>query len=180
MLGSRRPDIPVLVVQSAQSGGSLNAIPGIDFSKYPQIMAAPPVTTPAEYFALTRILLAPSVWEEPFGRVAAESMINGVPPIVGTRRAPGRRGRRLRRWRRRPCHPDSRLDDRSHDHTPSEQEVEPWYEAVCSLWDDDALYHAMAARARQLASERYSEAVSREQHVKYFTSLKAGRSPIAP
>ncbi len=32
MLGSRRKDIPVLVVQSAQSGGSLNAIPGIDFS----------------------------------------------------------------------------------------------------------------------------------------------------
>ena len=55
---------------------SLNAIPGIDFASYPQIMAAPPVPTPADYFALTRILLVPSVWEEPFGRVAAEAMIN--------------------------------------------------------------------------------------------------------
>ena len=45
MLGSRRPDIPILVVQSGDSGGSLNAIPGIDFSRYPQIMAAPPVPT---------------------------------------------------------------------------------------------------------------------------------------
>ena len=45
MLGSRRPDIPILVVQSGQSGGSLNAIPGLDFTKYPQIMAAPPVPT---------------------------------------------------------------------------------------------------------------------------------------
>ena len=43
MLGSRRSDIPILVVQSGHSGGSLNAIPGIDFSRYPQIMAAPPV-----------------------------------------------------------------------------------------------------------------------------------------
>ena len=77
MLGSRRPDIPILVVQSGHSGGSLNAIPGIDFSRYPQIMAAPPVPTPADYFALTRILLVPSVWDEPFGRVAAEAMING-------------------------------------------------------------------------------------------------------
>ena len=59
MLGSRRPDIPILVVQSGQSGGSLNAIPGIDFGKYPQIMAAPPVPKPADYFALTRILLVP-------------------------------------------------------------------------------------------------------------------------
>ena len=48
MLGSRRPDIPVLVVQSAHSGGALNAIPGIDFGRYPQIMAAPHVSTPAE------------------------------------------------------------------------------------------------------------------------------------
>ncbi len=144
-------------------------------------MAAPPVATPAEYLALTRILLVPSVWEEPFGRVAAEAMINGVPPIVGTRGAlpdvvggdyaDGGGGRVI------PI-PDWMTDRTTT--LPSEQEVEPWYEAVCSLWDDDALYHAMAARAQQLASERYSEAVSREQHVKYFTSLKAGRSPIAP
>src|SRR4029077_3612922 len=54
MLGSRRPDIPILVVQSGRSGGSLNAISDIDFSKYPQIMAAPPVPTAADYLALTR------------------------------------------------------------------------------------------------------------------------------
>src|SRR5439155_26148293 len=85
MLGSRRPDIPILVVQSGHTGGSLNAIPGIDFSGYPQIMAAPPVPKPADYFALTRILVVPSVWEEPFGRVAAEAMINGIPPLVSAR-----------------------------------------------------------------------------------------------
>ena len=85
MLGSRRPDIPILVVQSGHSGGSLNAIPGVDFSRYPQIMAAPPVPTPADYFALTRILVVPSVWDEPFGRVAAEAMINAIPPLVSNR-----------------------------------------------------------------------------------------------
>ncbi len=85
MLGSRRPDIPVLVVQSGQSGGALNAIPGLDFSRYPQIMAAPAVPTPAAYFALTRLLVVPSVWKEPFGRVAAEAMINAIPPLVSNR-----------------------------------------------------------------------------------------------
>ena len=35
MLGSRRPDIPVLVVQSGQSGGSLNNIPGHRFQPLP-------------------------------------------------------------------------------------------------------------------------------------------------
>ena len=63
---------------------------------------------------------------------------------------------------------------------PSEQELEPWYEAVCSLWDDEALYRAMAARARQIADERYGEEVSRKRHVDYFTSLKSGGRPITP
>ena len=40
---------------------------------------------------------------------------------------------------------------------PSEQEVEPWYEAVCALWDDPVLYHSVATRAHQIAEERYRE-----------------------
>ena len=179
MLGSRRPDIPVLVVQSGQTAGALNAIPGIDFSRYPQIMAAPPVPTPADYFALTRVLLVPSVWAEPFGRVAAEAMINGIPPIVGNRGAlphvvggdfsSGGGGRVL-------AIPEWMTRDTIR--VPSEPEIEPWYDAVCALWDDADLYQSVAARARQIADERYSEEVSRRQHVDYFTSLVPRGRPI--
>jgi glycosyltransferase involved in cell wall biosynthesis len=179
MLGSRRPDIPILVVQSGHSGGSLNAIPGIDFSKYPQIMAAPPVPVPADYFALTRLLVAPSVWEEPFGRVAAEAMINAIPPLVSNRGSlpqvvggdfsAGGGGRVL------PI-PEWMIDDMTR--LPCEEEVEPWYEAVCSLWDDGALYESVGTRARRIAEERYSEDLSRRKHIGYFTSLKAGGHPI--
>jgi glycosyltransferase involved in cell wall biosynthesis len=181
MLGSRRPDIPVLVVQSGQSGGGLNAIPGIDFAKYPQIMAAPAVPTPADYFALTRILLVPSVWEEPFGRVAAEAMINGIPPLVGNRGSlpdvlggdfsAGGGGRVL------PI-PDWLTPETTR--VPSEQEVAPWYEAVCSLWDDAVLYRDVAARARAVAEARYSEPVSRKKHLDYFTSLQPGIGALVP
>jgi glycosyltransferase involved in cell wall biosynthesis len=179
MLGSRRPDIPILVVQSGHSGGALNAIPGLDFAKYPQIMAAPHVSTPAEYFALTRLLLVPSVWPEPFGRVAAEAMINGIPALVSNRGAlpdvvggdfsDGGGGRVL------PI-PDWMTYNTAR--LPSEQEIEPWYEAVCALWDDAALYQAVGARARAIAEERYREDVSRKRHVDYFTSLEAGGRPI--
>ena len=179
MLGARRPDIPVLVVQSAHSGGALNAIPGIDFAKYPQIMAAPHVATPAEYFALTRLLLVPSVWPEPFGRVAAEAMINGIPPLVGTRGAlpdviggdyaDGGGGRVL------PI-PDWMAPDTTR--LPAAQEIEPWFDAICQLWDDDALYQSMSSRARALAETRYREDVSRKRHVDYFTSLRPGAQPI--
>jgi len=180
MLGSRRPDIPILVVQSGQSGGSLNGIRGIDFGKYPQIMAAPATETPAEYFALTRILLVPSVWEEPFGRVAAEAMINRVPPIVSNRGslahvvggdfANGGGGRVLQL-------PDWLTTTSTR--IPSEGDMEAWFEAVCALWDDKSLYDTIAARARAIADLRYSETASRRQHVDYFTSLKPGGRPIA-
>jgi len=179
VLGSRRPDIPVLVVQSGESGGSLTAIPDIDFGKYPQIMAAPHVPKPADYFALTRLLLVPSIWPEPFGRVAAEAMINGIPPLVANRGAlphvvggdfaSGGGGHVL------PI-PEWMTDETTR--LPTEQEVEPWYAAVCALWDDPALYQAVAARARRIAEERYSEDHSRRQHVSYFTSLKPGGRPI--
>jgi hypothetical protein len=179
MLGSRRPDIPVLVVQSGQSAGALNNIPGIDFGRYPQIMAAPPVPTPADYFALTRVLFVPSVWPEPFGRVAAEAMINGIPPIVGNRGAlsdvvggdfSGGGGGRVLSIPEWMTPETGRL--------PTAQEIEPWYDAVCALFDDPELYRSMAARARQIASERYSEEVSRRKHVDYFTSLQPGGHPI--
>lgn len=179
MLGSRRPDIPILVVQSGQSGGTLNAIPGLDFSRYPQIMAAPAVPQPADYFALTRILLVPSVWEEPFGRVAAEAMINGVPALVGDRGslpdvlggdfAAGGGGRVL---------PIPAWMTTHSTELPTEAEVQPWFDAVCQLWDDPALYDEMSRRARSIADARYSEAVSRRLHVDYFTSLTPRQAPI--
>ena len=129
---------------------------------------------------MTRILLVPSVWEEPFGRVAAEAMINAIPPLVSNRGSlphviggdfsDGGGGRVLPipEWM---THETTRL--------PSEPEVEPWFEAVCALWDDPALYQAVARRAREIAEGRYSEAVSRKKHVDYFTSLTPGGCPIA-
>jgi len=179
MLGSRRPDIPILVVQSGRSAGALNAIPGIDFSRHPQIMAAPAVPTPADYFALTRILLVPSVWNEPFGRVAAEAMINSIPAIVSDRGSlPDVVGGDFSTGGGGRVVPVPGWLNADSTRVPSEHDVESWFDAVCALWDDAALYHAVASRAHAIAQERYSEAVSRRKHLDYFTSLTPGSDPI--
>ena len=169
MLGSRRPDMPVLVVGSGHSAGTLNGIRGIDFSGYPQIMAAPAVATPAEYLALTRVLLVPSVFDEPFGRVAAEAMVNGIPPIVSDRGgrpevvggviAGGGGGRVL------PL-PDWLTYTSTE--PPTAAEVEPWFEAVCALWDDARLYQRTASAGRRIAAERYAEPVLKAAHLEFF------------
>jgi hypothetical protein len=61
---------------------------------------------------------------------------------------------------------------------PDENEIEPWFQAVCALWDDRSHYETVSTRGRQIAEERYSEEVSRRRHVGYFTGLKAGGSPF--
>jgi hypothetical protein len=57
--------------------------------------------------------------------------------------------------------------------------VQPWFDAVCALWDDADLYRRMAARAREIAVAHYSEDVSRTRHVDYLTSLQSDRRPFA-
>jgi glycosyltransferase involved in cell wall biosynthesis len=169
MLGSARPDIPILVVQSATTAGRLNAIPGLDFTKYPHIMAAPATPRPADFFALTRILLVPSTFAEPFGRVAAEALINGIPPLVSDRGALPQTVDRggvvlpLPDW----------LTPKT-EQLPSVEETRPWFEAVCELWDDPVRYQEASARARATADERYAETVMRRRYCDYFESLGPG------
>ncbi|MEO7653426.1 MAG: hypothetical protein ABIZ80_23450 [Bryobacteraceae bacterium] len=43
-------------------------------------MIAGAVPKPRDIFQNARILLVPSVWEEPSVRVAAEALVNGIPP----------------------------------------------------------------------------------------------------
>lgn len=173
MLGAARPDIPILVVQSATAAGGLNAIPGLDFTQYPHIMAAPATPRPSDFFALTRILLVPSAFGEPFGRVAAEALVNGIPPLVSDRGAlPETVGAggvviRLPAW----LTPDSR-------ELPSVAEATPWFEEICALWDAPGRYEAASARARAEA-DRYSEARLRHRYLEYFGSLTSGRPLFA-
>ena len=169
MLGSRRPDIPLLVVQSATTAGRLNAIPGLDFAKYPHIMAAPATPRPADFFALTRILLVPSVGLESFGRVAAEALINGIPPLVSDRGGLPHTVRGAGRVLPLP----SRLTDISTE-LPAVEEVQPWFEAICELWDDERAYAAASELARATAERWYSEAVLRQRYLDYFASLTRG------
>jgi len=169
MLGSRRPDIPILVVQSAASAGGLNAIQGLDFGRYPHIMAAPATPRPADFFALTRILLVPSVFHEPFGRIAAEALINGVPPLVSDRGALPQTVRGAGRVLPLPAWMTELTSE-----LPTAADVQPWFDAVCELWDDARAYAAASALAREIARRWYDERVMRQRYADYLESLVPG------
>jgi glycosyltransferase involved in cell wall biosynthesis len=163
MLGERRPDIPILIVQSSGDASILNILPGLDLSRQRQILVSPPLPEPRQIFALTRILLVPSVFAEPFGRVAAEAMINGVPPLVSDRgglpETVGRGGTvlPLPSW----LGPETQR-------IPSEAEVLPWFDAVVRLWDDPAEYARASDAALAEARRLYDEETLRARYLAYF------------
>jgi phenylacetate-CoA ligase len=171
LLGSRRPDIPILVVQSASEGKLLKEFTEIDFGKYRHIVAGPPTPTPADFFALTKILLVPSVFAEPFGRVSAEALINGIPPLVSNRGGLAETVSGAGRVLPLPDWMNSgslRL--------PSPAEAAPWYDAVCDLWDNAAAYEQAATLARRTGERLFGEAVLKGRYLDWFAGLRRGRT----
>ena len=83
-LGRRRPDIPLLVVESRGTKEHLAAC-GLDLAPAGNIQVMPHTTDPRRFWALTRIALLPSLWWENQPLVAIEAMINGI-PVIGSDR----------------------------------------------------------------------------------------------
>lgn len=167
-LAVRRPDIPLLFIESRGSGGLLvqaGLAGGFDLRRHESLMFAPAVPKPAEIFRGTRALLVPSVWEEPFGRVAAEALLNGVPPLVSDRgglaEAANGGGFVL------PLPPSLTVETRL---PVAAADVEPWLALIIRLADDQEFYAAASARARAAGAAYESTPLGR-RYVEYFTGI---------
>jgi glycosyltransferase involved in cell wall biosynthesis len=130
-LAERRPDIPCDFVLSwilpperireiearARAAGN--------------ITLHPPAKDMRVLYATARVLLAPSQWEETWGRVASEAHINGI-PVLGSDRGglPQAIG------------PGGLV-------VPAEAPIEVWAEALARLWDDGKTHDAFARAARE-------------------------------
>jgi glycosyltransferase involved in cell wall biosynthesis len=163
-LATRRPDVPMLFIESRGSAGALvqaGLAGGFDLRRHESLMFAPAVSKPAEIFRGTRVLLAPSVWAEPFGRVAAEALLNGVPPIVSDRgglpEAANGGGFVL------PLPASLTLETRM---PVAATEVAPWLECMERLVDDD--FYAQASARARVAGEAYRPAMVAPRYVEFF------------
>jgi glycosyltransferase involved in cell wall biosynthesis len=172
-LGRRRPDIPLLVVESRGTEATLVGC-GIDLRDFGNVFLMTQTPDPRDFWRVARVALMPSLWWESQGLVAVEAMINGVPVIASDRGALpetlGRAGIVLPLPER--LTPISRL-------LPTAEEVEPWVEAVIRLWDDRAFYAEHERRALA-ESRRFAPEVLEPQYVRFFKScwtMTAGHMP---
>lgn len=123
------PEIPFLFVESWLLSPDQRRDLARRFSACPNIRFQPRSSDMKALFQRTRVLLAPSFWEEAWGRVASEAHCSGIPVVGSTRgglpEAIGPGGIAL--------DPDAPVAD--------------WAQAVRSLWSEPELHAAASAAA---------------------------------
>jgi glycosyltransferase involved in cell wall biosynthesis len=144
-LARRRPDIPILVVEGRSHSRSIQQT-GLDLSWARNLNKMPNTPDPRNFYSVSKLLLMPSLWNESFGLVAAEAMLNGIPVLASNRGAlpetVGEGGFLLEI----PARYTPATGD-----VPTAEEVEPWVETIIRLWDDAGFYRQTSERALQWA-----------------------------
>ena len=80
----QRPDIPFLIVDSRGKAEWL-AKSSLDLSGLTNLKRMFNTADPRKFYQISRILLAPSLWEDAHPRVAVEAMMNGIPVLASRR-----------------------------------------------------------------------------------------------
>lgn len=167
-LSLRRPDIPMLFVESRGSAGMLvkaGLMGGFDLRRHENLIMSPPFAQPKEIYLATRAVLVPSLVQEAAGRVAAEAMMNGMPPLVSDRGGLPEicNGAGF-------CVPvPAEVTMRYPRPVPAEV-VEPWVDLMVRLEGDADFYETESQRARQ-AGAIYLPENLRPRYVEYFADV---------
>ena len=167
-LGRRRPDVPILVVESRGTEETLAAC-GIDLRPHGNVFFMAQTSDPRRFWGRTRVGLVPSLCRETVGLVAVEAMLNGIPVVASDRGALpetlGEAGVVL------PL-PDRLTPDLPELPTPAE--VTPWVEAVIRLWDDPGFHEDLRRRSFEEAG-RWHPAVVEPLHARFLEALIASK-----
>jgi len=136
----RRPDIPLLVVEGRGKASALGRS-GVDLAPLTNLFRMANTPDPRSFFEVSRVVLMPSLWQEAFGRVAAESLMNGIPVLASDRGALPEVLADAGDLFPIPSHYTATVRL-----TPAADEVSVWVEAVIRLFDDPAYYAAQRRR----------------------------------
>ncbi len=175
LMEQRRPDIVFEVVESRGTWQQLleqmTAQLGAPRNSLDNVVVTPTTRDMRPVYGRARLLLAPSLWWESFGRVAAEAMLNAIPAIVSNRgglpEVVGEGGVHL-------DFPEV-CYQAPYGRVPGRQWMEALVQHIERFFDDDAYHEAMVARARA-QGERHGMAASTERLCAALAPLVARRA----
>ena len=155
-LARTRPDIPFMIVTDGRD---------IDFTGAQRL---PWQANPKEIYRQTKVLLVPSIWEEPAGRVIAEAMLNGIPPIITDR------GGMVETANGGATVLPLAKELRPSRSTPVPMCVaQPWIDEIIRLHDDETEYN-LSRVAANLAGNMYHPSQVIKRYEQYFEGILAG------
>jgi len=127
------PDIPFSFVEAWSPTSGERAALAAQLEGVKNVTLHPAATDMRKIYGKCKILLAPSLWEEAYGRVASEAQCSGIPVVASNRgglpEAVGPGGVLLN----------------------PEGSAEEWAAAIQKLWSDPAYYQQLSAAARAYA-----------------------------
>jgi len=158
-IAERCPEIPFLFVESWMLDGDHRTKVERTIAPLKNVALLNRTDDMKAVYGRTKILLAPSKWEEAWGRVASEAHCSGI-PVLGSRRgglpeAIGEGGVVLDY--------DAPLDD--------------WVSALRRLWTDDSYYHGLSDAA--LEHSRRPEFNPEHQFAKFLAVLNHAATKTA-
>jgi len=167
-LSLERPDIPLLIIESRGSAGKLVAAglaAGYDLRRHENLMMSPPLAQPKEIYLATRAVLVPSLCREASGRVAAEAVLNAIPPLVSDRGGLPE-----------TCNGAGFSLSIPPEITPAQrwpvgkEVVRPWIDLMIRLESDPEFYRKESKRALE-ASQMYRLENLAPRYVEYFRTI---------
>ena len=177
LLEKRRPDIVFEVVESRGEWGStlrqFSKGLGKERDSLSNVVVTANTLDMRPVYGRARLLLAPSLWWEGFGRVVVEATLNGIPVLASNRgglpEAKGDAGFALNL--------PPRCYEQPYTHLPTEEGLNALIDRVIlRLYDDEAFYADQVARAYRVAQTQHDLQASTQRLLRAIEPLLAQRA----
>jgi glycosyltransferase involved in cell wall biosynthesis len=143
-LARRLPDVPFAVVTG---WGPLSRGERRTLERLANVQVLKPVSPVDPIYDMTRVLLVPSLWSDPFPRVVNEAMLRGIPVLASDRGGIPEAKHGVPYVL--PVTPYASAAD--YDDPPPAQDVEPWFAALTRLLADPAHFTEISDASRAAA-----------------------------
>jgi glycosyltransferase involved in cell wall biosynthesis len=143
-LARRLPDVPFAVVTT---WGALPKAERAMLERLPNVRMLEPVSPVDPIYDMTRVLLVPSLWSDPFPRVVNEAMLRGIPVLASERGGIPEAKHGVPYVL--PVTPYAGAAD--YGDPPPPQDVGPWLTALKRLLDDPAHFTEVSEASRAAA-----------------------------